>query len=195
MDKKIYFRNFIDKQKNHHVKEWLNNFFNKKNFLIRICLWSFTLIVFSIIFFVLRANALKGWYGEPIFNTGSAFGISSNMPIWVNYFIKIIVSLIFLFLAILFNNFYINTCFWIVFINSMFNVIDKGLVDYYGGEPRFNAVVDYFDWKTFKNNIADIFIIAFTIASVAAILIDFLLSYLKNKKQEIKEGVEDSNVI
>ncbi len=181
---KVLLTSKIDKIKSKCIKNWLTDFMTVKNVLGRLATIVFGSIFFCVIYFVLRQKGLDGAYGIVQFNHGSAFGSGSDWAPWAIYLTKSLVALMFLISFLIFNKWYCYVSLWFVFINALCIIIDKSLVipDQYANLYRHNpslkydSVVDYFHFKTFVNNIGDIFIITFACTSVLSITVYLIRS-------------------
>lgn len=156
-------------------------------------------ILSGTIFFVLRAVSLEEQWAGVHFNTGIAWSWGTDWSQSVVYLIKIIPTIILIVCAFAFNQWYIYVPLFMGGINSLFNIIDKGLVDVYGNQIFYNAVVDNLKWSGlgFTNNFADLFIIFSFIWLLVAIVYEYYVAIKKDREikdeAKAKESHETTN--
>lgn len=192
----VFIQNKIDAVKQQWLKLWLTEFFKLKNIVGRLLTVLIGSIIFVTTYFVLRKNGLEGWYGNPIFNKGSAYGSGSQWPTWTVYFLKSLVTLMMLAAFFIFNKWYCYVPVWVVVINSLCIIIDKALIlpddiiylySPYDLSNKYHTVVDYFHFPKYVNNIGDIFIISFSVISVISMIISIVKSDIFKDDEKKKE--------
>lgn len=184
----IFFEKRLSTIKNIKIKNYLFLFFNVKNILIKIFVFLFSILFFSLFFFFLRKHFLENYTIDVIPNTGAAFGILEDNII-ASYVLKIIPTLILLFIFIFNNDWYIYVLVFIILINSFLNITDKIIDDYPIGIevpetpkiPWKDAVVDYIPLFNSTCNIADVFICISVPLLVIGLIYKF---YILNKKDK-----------
>lgn len=190
--KTIYFEDKIRKIKKEERRNFWLTFFTCKNLIFRISCFLILTLICGLLFFLLRHYSLVNeWHGLQ-FNRGFAYGIGDDWPTWIGYFIKILPFIILLICIFFTNEWYIQFSLNLIIINSLFNIIDKGLIDTYNGVEHYDAVVDNIRWVAFgfTNNIGDIFII---IGAISIIIGYLYMIYLWYKKKENKNEDTPNN--
>ncbi|MGL4950804.1 MAG: RluA family pseudouridine synthase, partial [Mycoplasma sp.] len=182
---KILFGNGILKIKNKVIRNYLTEFLTLKNLIIRTLIYLLIIAVSSILFFILREQSLLNNWDNIILNKGMAWNMGDKWDQWIVYFMKILPLILMYFISLGFNKKMLYIPFFLISYNSLLNVIDKGMVDYYMGIYHHDTVVDYIYWPLFNftNNVADIMIISGFGFVVFAIL--------KEISNIIKEDVEN----
>ena len=163
---KILFETKLDQVKKEGLRSYWKDFFLVKNIFYKLLTLVLCLIICSPLFFCLRNNALQDAAHQPVFNLGAGFSAGNSWNQGVVYFVKVLISVVFLALGIFFNRWYIYIPSLIIGVNGWYNVIDKALVDVWVGQPNimhYDAVVDYIHLAVGTSiasvaNVADIFI-------------------------------------
>lgn len=193
---RIYFEDKIRKIKKEDRRNFLLTFFTCKNLIFRIACFLILTLICGLVFFLLRHDSLVNNWEGLVFNRGIAYGVGDDWPIWVGYFIKILPFIILLFLVFTVNEWYLQISINLIIINSLFNIIDKGLVDTYNGVEYYDTVVDNIKWVSFGfvSNIADILIIIGVIATAISYIYLIYIWYRKKEKDKENEDNPDNNI-
>lgn len=183
------FETQIKKIKWTSLREYCLTFFKIKDLTIRISGYGLITLISALLFFILRANALDDPTASIQFNIGFAWGLGGNWDQSLVYFLKILPTVIFFILSLCLLQWYAYLSVFLIGINSLFNIIDKALVDVYFGTKYYDSVVDYFYWSAFgfTNNIADIFIILGSGLAIISVLYMVYEEYKNSKKRVVAE--------
>ncbi len=192
--KKILFHKKINTIKNKWLKNYLLSFCTIRNITIKILTIFINTLISCLLFFLLREWALNHYDPNIVsFNSGVAFSFASNWKPELVYFIKIFPTIIFFLLFLISNNWYIYIFSYILFLNSLLNIIDKAMIDNYlfNGMiySRIDSVVDYIPFHAFNFvcNIADIFICT----NFVFLIIGFVVKIIKEFKSQKEKENED----
>lgn len=191
---RIYFEEKIKKIKKEERRNFWLTFFTCKNLAFRIGNFLLLTLICGLVFFLLRHDSLVNNWEGLVFNRGIAYGFGDDWPIWVGYLIKILPFIILLFLVFTIPEWYLQISINLIIINSLFNIIDKGLVDTYNGVEYYDSVVDNIRWVSlgFVSNIADILIIVGAVCTVISYIYVIYLWY--KKKEKNNEDNPDDNI-
>ncbi len=192
----ILFNNWIDQKiKKDYLKKYLKEFFLLKTIVQKICFALLITLFCGLLFFLIRNNLLlHGNENQVVFNKGVAFSfLNSIAPQWVVYLVKSLISILFSFIFIFFNKWFIFIPSFLIAVNGWFNVIDKCMVDVLASNNSVNvdAVVDYIFILNSVSNTADVFII---IGICSLILGIMWYIYLINKEQKTKNKENKNDV-
>ncbi|MGL4948018.1 MAG: hypothetical protein ACRC42_01360 [Mycoplasma sp.] len=195
IQEKILLENKISKIKSESLKNYLNDFFKLKVILLKLLTIFLTTLICATLFFVLRSNSLEQNWDNVEFNKGVAFGIGNDWDLWIVYALKIVPFILMINCFIFFNQWYIFMPFCVMAMNSLFNIIDKALVDEYRGVIHYDAVVDNIRWTAFgfTNNVADIFIVISLFFTISGILYHVYKIFKNDKEESQKTNIEEDN--
>lgn len=189
----ILFEHSLKLIKHKPLQLYLLEFFLLKKLLIRIA-WMIALVALSAtVFFVLRAASLEEQWAGVHFNTGIAWSWGNDWDQSVVYLIKIIPTVILLGCSFAFNQWYLYVPLFLGGVNSLYNIIDKSLVDVYGSQIFYDAVVDNLKWSGlgFTNNFADLFIIFSFICLLIAIGYEYYIAIKKDRAAKTEQAAKE----
>ncbi|MCF0217626.1 MAG: signal peptidase II [Malacoplasma sp.] len=208
---KNYCTSFLENTKTHLQKIYCN----KKHLIVKITIFFVIGFIVCLACFLMRNEILKAnseqWSVINGFlqikittNPGISFGSLANSSSSVVYFIQAIPVVIGIIVWVFSSNYLLDIGISLFFFGGLCNIIDRSLYDSFANNALFNwvqkenVVVDYFQFlpNSAIFNFADAFIIIGIILIVIEILISWIKEYIANKKegndkQLIKQEVLD----
>lgn len=181
---KYLFENDIQKIKKEFLRNYLKNFFNIKTLFIKLFTIVFITIFSSVLFFLIRENMLNS-SEHIVFNKGVGLGIFNNDESQtLVYSFKSILSIVFLLFFIFSNKWYISSFSFIIGLNGILNLIDKGMVDTFHGISHYDAVVDYIFIANSVSNVADVLIVISFCFLILGLIYNIYFEYKKSKEKD-----------
>ncbi len=197
VSKTILFENKINKIKIQWIKKYLLSFCTIRNITIKVLTLIIATLISCLLFFLLREWALNHYDPNFVaFNSGVAFSYASSWKPSLVYFIKIFPTVVFFLIFLFSNSWYIYIFSYILFLNSLLNVIDRAMIDNYWYMGKFysqnNSVVDYIPFRSFKFvcNVADIFICTSFVFLIIGIIVKIVKEFRIEKEKENENNSE-----